>query len=531
MFYNDNLLSRKGPFGSIWTAAHWERRLTKAQVVSTDLEHSVQDLVNGKMGPMALRLSGRLLLGVTRIYSRKTKYLLEDCSEALNRLQRNLRKDDVDLPAGTIRAAVSTITIATAPVEEVLAPEPELDVEALLRELDEEEEAEKRARQSQNRSWMEVEGARSVLPLLRESEVPSELQIELDKLGSRIDLMSPITNHHRQSIEVGRRAVDSPRDSLPFSPLRTPSKKTAKDLPYEEIPVIPDYDPYESYEGAGIPPQEAMGEAANRSSEIPPMPLHAVEHIAQTLTVRKAPRRVRNKPTPLDNQIEFSLAEMQETIKNPLLLLLQTRGQHCTLLSGVLSWLSLDNPPVRESQRKSAASAALNNHQAAEQDLRDEDFVLGPADYAMDGVGFDENIMIPRSPKSPRIMNDDDDAENTVPQINNKLPSSMPNTPTKSGTKVYTGDGASTILPEDTIVTLTDWQQALHLDKYINFNELIPADARKRTVADTFLKLLVLQTRDFVKGEQQVPYDVIKVQAKDRLFSITAETVNDLEQQ
>lgn len=129
MFYNDNLLSRKGPLGSIWTAAHWERRLTKAQVEATNLENSVHDLMSGKLGPMALRLSGRLLLGVTRIYSRKAKYLLEDCSEALARLQKNLCKGNVDLPAGASRAVPSAITLPTAPVEEALAPEPELDVE------------------------------------------------------------------------------------------------------------------------------------------------------------------------------------------------------------------------------------------------------------------------------------------------------------------------------------------------------------------------------------------------------------------
>ena len=37
--------------------------------------------------PMALRLSGQLLLGVVRIYSRKAKYLLEDCNEALLKIK------------------------------------------------------------------------------------------------------------------------------------------------------------------------------------------------------------------------------------------------------------------------------------------------------------------------------------------------------------------------------------------------------------------------------------------------------------
>jgi len=45
-------------------------------------------------GPTTLRLSGQLMLGVTRIYSRKVQYLLDDCKETrekitLVRLTRN----------------------------------------------------------------------------------------------------------------------------------------------------------------------------------------------------------------------------------------------------------------------------------------------------------------------------------------------------------------------------------------------------------------------------------------------------------
>lgn len=36
---------------------------------------------------MALRLSGQLLLGVVRIYSRKAKYLLDDCNEAIVKIK------------------------------------------------------------------------------------------------------------------------------------------------------------------------------------------------------------------------------------------------------------------------------------------------------------------------------------------------------------------------------------------------------------------------------------------------------------
>jgi len=37
--------------------------------------------------PMALRMSGHLLLGVVKIYQRKVNYLMNDCSEALVKIK------------------------------------------------------------------------------------------------------------------------------------------------------------------------------------------------------------------------------------------------------------------------------------------------------------------------------------------------------------------------------------------------------------------------------------------------------------
>jgi cohesin complex subunit SCC1 len=83
-----------------------ERKLSKTQTLQTDIEQSVgtrsspsrftQTVSNKRdidaiMGQeievMALRLSGQLLLGVVRIYSRKAKYLLDDCNEALLKIK------------------------------------------------------------------------------------------------------------------------------------------------------------------------------------------------------------------------------------------------------------------------------------------------------------------------------------------------------------------------------------------------------------------------------------------------------------
>eukprot|EP00959_Pyramimonas_sp_CCMP1952_P420159 8800631-Pyramimonas_sp.AAC.2 len=56
--------------------------------------------------PLALRLSGQLLLGVVRIYSRQVGYLFTDCSEALVkvkqvRISSKLFCDDVTRPRMT----------------------------------------------------------------------------------------------------------------------------------------------------------------------------------------------------------------------------------------------------------------------------------------------------------------------------------------------------------------------------------------------------------------------------------------------
>lgn len=84
-----------------------ERKLSKSQTLQTDIEESVgesleipadfhhschpptrKDAIMGQeIELMALRLSGQLLLGVVRIYSRKAKYLLDDCNEALLKIK------------------------------------------------------------------------------------------------------------------------------------------------------------------------------------------------------------------------------------------------------------------------------------------------------------------------------------------------------------------------------------------------------------------------------------------------------------
>ena len=87
MFYSQVILAKKGPLAKVWLAAHWgDKKLARPQIFATDISQSVESIVNPSV-PLALRVSGHLLLGVVRIYSRKVKYVLNDCTEAMLKLQ------------------------------------------------------------------------------------------------------------------------------------------------------------------------------------------------------------------------------------------------------------------------------------------------------------------------------------------------------------------------------------------------------------------------------------------------------------
>ncbi|PIA29596.1 hypothetical protein AQUCO_05800021v1, partial [Aquilegia coerulea] len=110
MFYSQFILAKKGPLGTIWIAAHLERKLRKNQVADTDIGVSVDSILFPEV-PIALRLSSHLLLGVVRIYSRKVNYLFHDCSEALLKVKQAFRSTAVDLPPEESTAPYHSITL------------------------------------------------------------------------------------------------------------------------------------------------------------------------------------------------------------------------------------------------------------------------------------------------------------------------------------------------------------------------------------------------------------------------------------
>ncbi|KAK1755115.1 cohesin subunit rad21 [Echria macrotheca] len=91
MFWSGTLLSASGPLAKAWLSANQERKVSKMQILQENLRDSVDAIIAPNDAPLALRLSGQLLLGVVRMYSRKARYLLDDCNEALMKIKMAFR--------------------------------------------------------------------------------------------------------------------------------------------------------------------------------------------------------------------------------------------------------------------------------------------------------------------------------------------------------------------------------------------------------------------------------------------------------
>lgn len=110
MFYSVFVLGKKGPLARVWLAAHWDKKITKSQILETNIVESVDSILQPRI-KLSLRTSSHLLLGIVRIYARKTIYLLQDCQDAAFKIKSAFRPGAVDLPEGKQEASVNAITL------------------------------------------------------------------------------------------------------------------------------------------------------------------------------------------------------------------------------------------------------------------------------------------------------------------------------------------------------------------------------------------------------------------------------------
>lgn len=71
-----------GTLGRVWLAAHWDKRLTKNSISSHDIPESIA-IIKSPGNVYSLRISGFLLLGLIKIYSKKSIIALEEAEQAL----------------------------------------------------------------------------------------------------------------------------------------------------------------------------------------------------------------------------------------------------------------------------------------------------------------------------------------------------------------------------------------------------------------------------------------------------------------
>ncbi|KAL4562034.1 hypothetical protein LXL04_034223 [Taraxacum kok-saghyz] len=110
MFYSHNLLARKGPLGTVWCAAHLQNKLKKSNYITVNIPSTVEQIMNPQV-PIALRMSGHLLLGVVRIYSKKVEYLQHDYNVLRIDISKVYTNTDINLPKDANQAHFDSITL------------------------------------------------------------------------------------------------------------------------------------------------------------------------------------------------------------------------------------------------------------------------------------------------------------------------------------------------------------------------------------------------------------------------------------
>lgn len=113
MFYSHLVLTKKGLLGRVWLAAQLgEGRIPKQFACDAQIDILCRN-IEKPVAPFALRLSAHLMLGVTRVYSRKSTIILSDVNRVLGALQKlDANAFDLISPRRRKRSRVSVNRIA-----------------------------------------------------------------------------------------------------------------------------------------------------------------------------------------------------------------------------------------------------------------------------------------------------------------------------------------------------------------------------------------------------------------------------------
>jgi hypothetical protein len=110
---NQVAFDTNGTLGRVWLAAHWDKRLTKNSISSHDISESVA-VIKAPGNVYSLRISGFLLLGLVKIYSKKSIITQEEAEQALSLLTQT--------PTATNPEVLKEIGLTEVPEKLKLAP-------------------------------------------------------------------------------------------------------------------------------------------------------------------------------------------------------------------------------------------------------------------------------------------------------------------------------------------------------------------------------------------------------------------------
>lgn len=529
MFFSEQLLTDRGPLAQVWLAANLEKKLKRSDLLNTDIPKSVKAIVDSeKKVPMALRLSGQLLLGVVRIYGRQTGYLLDDCSHTVTKIKMTFKPGNVDLPQNAQAGAQNSSKASEA-----------LTISNTITDLD-----------------LALPSA-PMIPGLSLPALPSlNLGLaDLDLAQSQSHLTSNINDitlpNHDMSIEIGRgddedELANLGGDDLELDlgldddlnlDLEEPSAPAADQS--IEIPRGDDDELANLDDGLDLDLDLGLGEdnleaelAAQQASEQMDLPMSPIEpmddnldealtleepsipiadalagNVPETATAPRKKRVNRGKRAKFDHETQLD----QETVQG------QRRDR---------SAIIMDYPHLKAAEEDSstdlstdimslidpkAVRAALSNRQARD----DEEQVMTPA-ASPNGKRAYEEV---EQEEPGYEMPDDVVMDNTTTVAEDAAAAEELEEEDVLVTGTVDGIAKSTIATAQTLRT------HLHEDgDKVQFSSLIEGKGRKAAV-QTFFEVLVLATKDTIAIDQPKAYSDFSVRAKDDLYdSMWSET-------
>lgn len=119
MYYAHFILNKKGPLAKIWLAAHWDKKLTKAQIYETNIESTIETILEPQVTFiyfLSLYFSPKLtvekikkdeisLAHIRPFIVRRVSNLLAQSKIPSSRLQRGVCENKASLPSRPHRLA------------------------------------------------------------------------------------------------------------------------------------------------------------------------------------------------------------------------------------------------------------------------------------------------------------------------------------------------------------------------------------------------------------------------------------------